>query len=91
MAGIEADIQREVWEEAEFKIQELLVILNSEECISDPQIREEVIDMLNNRLQVILRAVPEFETMAIIILSISIITVIALTNKSKLSLASLSK
>ena len=87
LAGIEADIKREVWADAEFKIQELLVILNSEGCISDPQIREEVIEMLNNRLQVILRAVPEFETMTIIILSISIITVIAITRRSKLNLS----
>jgi predicted secreted protein with PEFG-CTERM motif len=69
------------------KVQDLIDFLDSEECIADATAREETIGFLHNKLNIILRAIPEFETIAAVILSISIITVIALTSKSKLSLA----
>ena len=88
-AAIEAEEENR--DEVAITILNAINDLDSEKCISDPQKREEIISILKQNLNTVLRAVPEFETMAIIILSISIISVIALTNKSKLSLASLSK
>jgi predicted secreted protein with PEFG-CTERM motif len=87
IAGLEADVTQQRWDEAVLKIQNVTDLLDSEECISDPKERQEVINQLNTKLNVILRAVPEFETMAIIILSISIITVIGITRRSKLNLS----
>ncbi len=91
LTEIDANIREEIWDEAAIEIQNLIDFLDSEECIADATAREEIIGFLHNKLNIILRAIPEFETIAMIILSISIITVIALTSRSKLSLVRIYK
>lgn len=79
--------EEDTTDDVAISIRDAIDELNSETCIPDDEKREEIISYLESELNTVLRAVPEFETMALIILSISIISVIVMTNKSKLSLA----
>lgn len=86
------DLRDDRWVDATDNIDTLINLLNSTQendgrvCIADDGDRAHVVSLAQSNFDVISRAVPEFETMAIIILSISIISIVALTKNSKLSL-----